>query len=76
MFLAEEDLTLHITRGDAGEIVVRAIDETTDGGETPYIFKAGEVLRLKVYEKKNCNCMYVVDNNSVYTWKPGYLCLG
>lgn len=55
MFLAEEDLTLHITRGDAGEIVVRAIDETTDGGETPYIFKAGEVLRLKVYEKKNCS---------------------
>lgn len=54
MFLAEEDLTLHITRGDAGEIVVRAIDETTYGGETPYIFKAGEVLRFTVCEKKNC----------------------
>lgn len=55
MFLAEEDLTLHITRGDAGEITVRAIDETTDGSETPYIFKAGEVLRLTVCEKKNCS---------------------
>lgn len=55
MFFAEEDLTLHITRGDAGEITVRAVDETTDGGETPYIFKAGEVLRLKIYEKKNCS---------------------
>lgn len=55
MFFAEEDLTLHITRGDAGEITVRAVDETTDGSEAPYIFKAGEVLRLKVYEKKNCS---------------------
>ena len=54
MFFAEEDLTLHITRGDTGELVVRANDYTSDGGETPYIFKAGDILRLKVYEKKNC----------------------
>lgn len=54
MFFAEEDLTLHITRGDTGELVVTATNDTSEGGETPYIFKAGDVLRLKVYEKKNC----------------------
>lgn len=66
MFLAEEDLTLHITRGDAGEIVVRAIDET-NGSETPYIFKAGEVLRLTVCEKKNCR--NVVLQKDFPVWK-------
>lgn len=73
MFLAEEDLTLHITRGDAGEITVRAIDEKNDGTEAPYVFKAGEVLRLKVYEKKNCSKVVlqkdfgVVENTEMVT---------
>ena len=52
MFVADEDLTLHITRGDAGEFSVKAVTEV-DGEETPFIFKAGDVLRFKVVEKKN-----------------------
>ncbi len=50
MFVINEDLSIYITRGDACEISVGAKKE--DG--TAYIFSAGEVVRLKVVEKKDC----------------------
>lgn len=50
MFKIDEDKTIHLTRGDIAVIEIRTKDETT--GED-YRFKSGDVVRLKVYEKKN-----------------------
>ena len=48
MLRIEEDLTVEVTRGDAITLDISATD-----GETNYTFQPGEVLRLKVFEKKN-----------------------
>lgn len=45
-----EDSTIHVTRGDIGTIGISTKDEVT--GE-PYKFKTGDVVRLKVFAKKD-----------------------
>lgn len=50
MFVILEDKTICLTRGDIANIVVSAMLQ--DG--TAYKFEAGDVVRLSVYEKKNC----------------------
>lgn len=49
MFRVDEDLTIHATRGDAAAILIQAA-----AGEENYIFQPGNVVRLKVFAKKNC----------------------
>ena len=49
MFFIGEDSTIHITRGDAALITVSA---NADEGE--FEFEQGDVLRFKVFAKKNC----------------------
>ncbi len=49
MFKIDEDMTINVTRGDCGTIDVSA---TVDGAV--YVFLPGDILRLKVFEKKNC----------------------
>ena len=49
MFFIHEDKTIHITRGDTALISV-----TADVGETSYEFKPDDVVRFKVFAKKNC----------------------
>ena len=49
MFKVDGDLTIHVTRGDAGALLIQAA-----AGEDSYIFQCGNVVRLKVFEKKNC----------------------
>lgn len=51
MFYIDDELTIHITRGDAAVFTVSAKQ-----GENDYIFSAKniDVVRLKVFEKKNC----------------------
>lgn len=49
MFVIDSDATIHITRGDAALISVTAND---DGGV--YEFKNNDVVRFKVFAKKNC----------------------
>ena len=44
------DNTIYVTRGDIGILSVTA----EDNGEK-HIFKQGDLLRLKVFEKKNCS---------------------
>ena len=44
---------ISITRGDVGAIEVKATNE--DGSE--YEFKVGDVVRLKVFERKDCGCV-------------------
>lgn len=50
MFKVNEDLSIFVTRGDAGYISVSAKDD--DGNL--YSFQKGDIVRIKVYEKKNC----------------------
>ena len=49
MFAIKRDNSIHLTRGDIATIQVSAV---IDGAE--YTFKNGDVVRLKVFEKKNC----------------------
>ncbi len=49
MFVVNEDNSIYVTRGDAGTISVTA---KVDGAN--YVFKAGDVVRFKVTQKKNC----------------------
>lgn len=48
MFQILNDKTICITRGDAGNIVVAAND-----GENAYSFAVGDVVRFKVFQRKN-----------------------
>jgi hypothetical protein len=50
MFVIDNDLTIHITRGDTALIAVTA----TIGG-TYFEFKPDDVVRLKVFAKKDCD---------------------
>lgn len=58
MFEINEDKTINITRGDIGVFTVDAVDEA---GEN-YLFQIGDVVRIKVTEKKACeNVMFQKD---------------
>lgn len=50
MFEIDNDLTIHITRGDVAFFTVMAWN-----GDDRYKFKPGEVVRIKVMQKKNCS---------------------
>lgn len=45
MFSVDNDMTISITRGDVATIPVSAVGEA---------FKLGDIIRIKVFEKKNC----------------------
>lgn len=49
MFVIDSDLTIHITRGDTAVISVSATSN-----DAAFEFSQGDVVRLKVFEKKNC----------------------
>lgn len=61
MFVIDSEMTIHITRGDAAVISVSA---NADDGE--FEFEQGDVLRLKVFAKKNCADV-VLQKDSVVT---------
>ena len=50
MFAINEDLSINITRGDSAVFSVGALI-----GEAEYTFKEGDVVRFKVFGKKNCD---------------------
>lgn len=52
MFAIKSDSSIHLTRGDIAVIQVGAIND-----DAPYTFKEGDVVRLRVFEKKKCNCV-------------------
>lgn len=52
MFKINADKSMHITRGDAATFGITA---SADGGN--YTFRAGDVVRFKVFEKKACHCV-------------------
>lgn len=51
MFVINEDNSIYVTRGDVLFFTVEAKDR--ESGEV-YTFKLGDVLRVKVYERKGC----------------------
>lgn len=51
MFKIDDNLIIHITRGDIGTIIVTA--ENDDG--TDYEFQVGDIVRIGVYTAKNMN---------------------
>ena len=65
MFKIDEELTIHITRGDAASFEFSAIeeggaddgsnDEGTEDSKHMHEFKPGDVIRLKVMERKGCD---------------------
>ena len=50
MFIIDDDLTIHITRGDAALISV-----TADLNGASYEFKPDDVVRFNVFAKKDCS---------------------
>lgn len=62
MYQVNEDLSIYITRGDAASFTVTA---KRDG--SGYQFPAGSVVRLKVSEKKGCDCVVLQKDFSVET---------
>ena len=52
MFTLNEDLSIYATRGD---IVFFSVSAEDDG--KPYVFQAGDVLRIKVYGKKDAEAV-------------------
>ena len=68
-----EDKSIYVTRGDAIAFDVTA---TEDG--VRYKFKAGDVLRFKVAEKKGCDCVMLqkdfpveAETDKVQVWLTG-----
>ena len=54
MFEVDEDTKqINITRGNAGVLEITAEDEN----ENPYEFQVGDIVRFKVFKKKNCGCV-------------------
>ena len=52
MFYIEADNTIHLTRGDVANLVVSASSEDKD-----YEFQMGDVVRFKVFKKRDCGCV-------------------
>ena len=50
MFTINDDLSIYATRGDTVFFTV-----TADDNGVPYYFEAGDVLRIKIFQKKNAN---------------------
>lgn len=54
---------INITRGDIGCIEVKAKNE--DG--TDYTFQVGDIVRFKVFKKKDCGCVEIQKDVEVIT---------
>ena len=51
MFRINEDKSIYLTRGDVANIGITA--KNADGGQ--YTFKAGDIVRLQVFKRKDCS---------------------
>ena len=52
MFKIDSDKTIHLTRGD-----IAAIELSLTNNNEQYTFNADDVVRFKVIERKDCNCV-------------------
>ena len=61
MFVIDSDQTICLTRGDIANIEVKAKSPNDD----TYIFQIGDVVRLKLIEKKNCGKVVLVKDVTI-----------
>jgi hypothetical protein len=54
MFKVNEDLSIYVTRGDSFTLEVSAYE-----GDGLHTFVTGDLIRLKVTEKKNCSKVFL-----------------
>ena len=52
MFAINEDKSIYVTRGDTVTISLSALN-----GTDPYLFAVGDLVRMKVFQKKACHCV-------------------
>ena len=52
MFKINDDLSIYATRGD-----MIAFSVSADAGDSSYKFKEDDIVRIKVFEKKECHCV-------------------
>lgn len=52
MFKINDDMSIHVTRGDAISITLNAQDNGNN-----YTFRPSDLVRFKVFEKKACHCV-------------------
>lgn len=62
MYQVNDDNSVYVTRGDIAYIDVTAMD----GGE-PYTFQQGDLVRIKVFAKKDCESVVLQKDFSVTT---------
>lgn len=63
MFVLNDDLSIYATRGDIVFFSVTAVDDVT---EEKYIFQAGDVVRIKIYGKKEAENVVLQKDFPVY----------
>lgn len=68
MFIINADKSIYLTRGDVAEFKIKA-----KTGDTEHQFLAEDIVRMKVFEKKDCACVVIQkdvevkeDTTSVY----------
>lgn len=52
MFKVNADLSIYATRGD-----MIAFSVAADSGSAAYQFKEDDIVRINIFEKKECNCV-------------------
>ena len=55
MFVVHDDMTIYATRGD---VVYFSVEKKVGDGK--HLFQPGDVVRIKVYEKKNCSKVVLI----------------
>lgn len=55
MITVNQDLSIYATRGDAAILNV-----TADNNGVPFVFQPGDVVRMRVFEKKGCHCVLML----------------
>lgn len=63
MFTIDDDKTIHITRGDIGSIEVSSMTPNKE----LYVFQPGDIVRLRIYVKKQHDNVVLVKNVHVET---------
>lgn len=64
MYTVDENMNIHATRGDTVVLSIQAMFGTEN-----YMFRPGDTVRFKVFEKKGCSCVvlqkdFVVESES------------
>ena len=63
MFVINADKSIYLTRGDVALIIVSA----TKSDNEDYVFQNGDVVRLRIMEKKNCDRIVLQKDVTVET---------